>query len=93
MTRHKRKLYRYIDDTDKAWEIRVSDYLAEVGGLEEIPWGNTEYLTPLAIRMHPRHIKLVGIGDRPGQPKFRTEAVTNERDPSRILNRTFTVHA
>lgn len=67
------------------------DYLAEVTGLEEIPSGNPERIGPIGPDYRPRHIKLVALEERPGMQKYRTEIITNERDPSKLLNKIFTV--
>jgi hypothetical protein len=77
--------YRYIDDTGKAWSIDCAHYLATAGGLE--PSGGGWF--PSNYR--PRHIKLVALRDRPGMPKYRCDVVTNERDPSKLLNKTIMV--
>lgn len=87
----KRYRYKYIDDTDSTWAITCADYLAEVGVLEQIPFGNPEKIPPIGPNYKPRHIKLVALAERPGMQKYRTEVVTNQRDPSMLLNKIFTV--
>lgn len=88
---YERHRYKYIDDTDQAWMITCVDYLAEVAGLSEIPLGNPERTPPISPNYKPRHIKLVALAERPGMQKYRTEIVTNERDPSKLLNKVMTV--
>jgi hypothetical protein len=41
---------------------------------------------------NPRHIKIVAQADRPGMHKYRTDVITNERNPSKLLNKLFTVN-
>ncbi len=84
-------LYKYIDDTGSSWQIKVSDFLAEAGGLEGVPIGNPEKLDFLGRNYKPRHIKLVALADRPGMQKYRADVITNERNPSKLLNKIITV--
>lgn len=86
------KHFKYVDDADRAVWLKVSDYLAEAGGLEEIPLGNPEKIGPIGRRLFPRHLKLVQIDDRPGRYKYRCDVITNERDPLKVLNKEFTVN-
>ena len=84
--------YKYVDDTDTPWFIKVSDFLAEAGGLEAVPSDNPEKLKPISPNYNPRHIKLVALADRPGMAKYRTDVITNERNPSKLLNKVMTVN-
>lgn len=83
--------YKYIDDTGSPWCIKVSDYLAEAGGLEQIPFGNPEQIGPMGRNYKPRHFKLVALGDRPGMQKYRCDVITNERNPLKLLNKIMTI--
>jgi len=83
--------YKYIDDTDVAWSIKCADYLADVGGLQQIPLENPEKIPPLGPNYKPRHIRLVALYERPGMQKYRAEVITNERDPSKLLNQNMIV--
>ena len=80
-------VYKYIDDTGQAWKIRCTDYLAQAGGLEPVPVENPEKIGPIPRNYKPRHLKLVALSDRPGRQKYRTDVITNERDPSKFFNR------
>lgn len=84
--------YKYVDDADRICWIQVSDYLAEAGGLEQIPPGNPERTPPAGRRLFPRHMKLVQIDERPGRRKYRCDVITNERDPLKVLNKVLTVN-
>lgn len=84
------KHYLYIDDVDRVWTIKVSDYLAEAGGLEEKP--NNTVVNPLGGRTYPRHMKLVQVDDRPGMQKYRCDVITNERDATKVLNKIFEIN-
>ena len=79
--------YRYVDDTGNASSLSILERLAEAGGLERIPFGNPERLVPLGRSYKPRHFKLVALEERPGMQKYRTEIITNERDPSKLVNK------
>jgi hypothetical protein len=85
------RTYKYVDDTGQPWIISCADHLAATGGLEPIPLGNPEKLGPIPHNYKPRHIKLVALSDRPGMQKYRTEVITDERDPSKFFNRTVLV--
>ena len=89
---YNRDWYKYIDDTAHAWVIRCSEGLADVGGLERIPPENPEKVPFISPNYKPRYINLVGLAERPGMQKYRTEVITNERDPSKLLNRIITVN-
>lgn len=88
---NKRNRYKYIDDTDGCWSFGCLDYLAEVTVLEEIPEGNPERIGPIGPDYKPRHICLVALEERPGMQKYRTKIITNERNPSKLLSKIFTV--
>ena len=84
--------YKYIDDTDSSWFIKVSDFLADAGGLEQVPLDNLENFRPLPGRYKTRHIKLIALADRPGKQKYRADVITNERNPAKLLNKIITVN-
>ncbi len=81
------KRYKYIDDTDRAWVFKCSDFLAAVGGLEEVLDPSIEHIGPIGSNYKLRHIKLVALAERPGLQKYRTEVIINERDPSKFLGK------
>jgi hypothetical protein len=84
------KHYIYIDDADRVWTIKVSDYLAQAGGLEEKR--SDQVINPLGGRTYPRHMKLVQVDDRPGRQKYRCDVITNEKDPTKVLNKIFEIN-
>lgn len=55
------KPHIYIDDADRLWTIKVSDYLGQAGGLAEMSFQNP--VPPLGGRTYPRHMKLVQVDD------------------------------
>jgi hypothetical protein len=89
---HEFHWYRYIDDTDDCWLIKVSDFLAEVSGLERIAPEAMNQFQFMGGNYKPRHIKLVAFDERPGVAKYRVDVITNERDHSKLLDQEYVVH-
>lgn len=82
--------YKYTDDADRVWTIKVSNIMAEVSGLQQLGTGET--INPSGSRHECRHMKLVEIEQRPGQRKYRCDVITNERNPLQVLNKEFEVN-
>lgn len=83
MTGYERHRYKYIDDTGNTWAIYVSDLIATAGKLQQIRFG--EQIQPPPGGYHFRHIKVIGLEERPGQQKYRAAIIVNERNPAKLL--------
>jgi hypothetical protein len=89
---HEFHWYKYVDDTDDCWMIKVSDFLAEAGGLELIPPSQWKDFPSTARSFKPRHLKLVALDERPGMQKYRVDLIVNERDYSKFWDQIFVIN-
>jgi hypothetical protein len=89
---HEFHMYKYVDDTDDCWMIKVSDYLAQASGLELIPPSQRKDFPPMSRSFKPRHLKLVALDERPGMQKYRVDLIINERHYDKFWEQIFIIN-
>jgi hypothetical protein len=87
MTHRQFHFYKYVDDVDHTFVLKISEDFAHLAGLERHI--QNEPFRPIGRNHNPRHMKLVATVAPPGQTKYRADVITNERDPSKVLNKLF----